>query len=88
PERVEEITWVPTKKMVDAARLYATHGPGCLLTSAQGTTHDLNATNNHRALLLVPAVCGYIDIPGGIFKPTEPLEGMPAQWADGPPAFC
>jgi anaerobic selenocysteine-containing dehydrogenase len=88
PERVEEITWVPAKKMVDAARLYATHGPGGLLTGAQGTTHDLNATNNHRALLMVPAVCGYIDIPGGVLKPTEPLEGMAGPWAEGPPVFC
>lgn len=87
PDRVEEITWVPAQKVIDAARLYATHGPGGLLTSAQGTTHDLNATNNHRSLLLIPAVCGYIDVPGGILKPTEPLEGM-APWSDGPPEFC
>ncbi len=88
PDRVEEITWVPAKKVVDAARLYATHGPGGLLTSAQGTTHDLNATNNHRSLLLLPALCGYIDVPGGILKPTEPLEGMGGPWSDGPPDFC
>ncbi|MEE9418939.1 MAG: molybdopterin-dependent oxidoreductase [Desulfatiglandaceae bacterium] len=87
PERVEEITWVPAKKIIDTARLYATHTPGCLLTSAQGTTHDLNATNNHRAILMVPAVCGYIDIPGGVMKPTNPLEGMAGPWADGPPGF-
>jgi anaerobic selenocysteine-containing dehydrogenase len=87
PEKVEEITWVPAKKIIDTARLYATHTPGCLLTSAQATTHDLNATNNHRAILMVPAVCGYIDIPGGVVKPTNPLEGMAGPWADGPPGF-
>ena len=37
---------------------------------------------------MVPAVCGYVDIPGGIIKPTAPLEGMPGSWADGPPGFC
>lgn len=89
PERVEKITWVPAKKIIDAARLYATHRPGALLTGAQGTTHDLNATNNHRGILLVPAICGYIDIPGGILKPTEPLVEMDGpNWADGPPKFC
>ena len=88
PERVEEITWVPAAKIVDAARLYATNRPGGLMVGAQGTTHDLNATNNHRAILMVPAICGYIDIPGGIILPTEPLEGMPGPWADGPPGFC
>ena len=86
PEKVEKITWVPSKKIIDAARLYATHSPGGLMAGAQGTTHDLNATNNHRGILIVPAVCGYIDIPGGVTKPTNPLEGM-APWADGPPVF-
>ena len=87
PEKTEAITWVPANQIIEAARLYASNGPGCLLTGAQGTTHDLNATNNHRALLMVPAVCGYIDVPGGVFKPTNPLEGMPGPWADGPPKF-
>jgi anaerobic selenocysteine-containing dehydrogenase len=88
PERTEEITWVPAKTIIDAACIYATNRPGGMLVGAQGTTHDLNATNNHRAILMVPAVCGYIDIPGGIMKPTAPLEGMAGPWADGPPEFC
>jgi anaerobic selenocysteine-containing dehydrogenase len=88
PERVEKITWVPAKRIVDAARLYAACRPGALLTGAQGTTHDLNATNNHRGILLVPAVCGYIDIPGGVLKPTDPLAEMGGpNWADGPLKF-
>jgi len=87
PERTEKITWVPAKQIIAAARLYATHKPGGLLVGAQGTIHDSNATNNHRAILMVPAICGYIDVPGGILKPTAPLEGM-APWYDGPPEFC
>ncbi|MFH1491527.1 MAG: molybdopterin-dependent oxidoreductase [Pseudomonadota bacterium] len=86
PEKVEKITWVPAQKIIDAARLYATNGPGGLMVSAQGTTHDLNATNNHRAILMLPAVCGYIDIPGGIKKATYPLEGA-GTWPSGPPKF-
>jgi anaerobic selenocysteine-containing dehydrogenase len=88
PEKVEGITWVPAKKIVDAARLYATHRPGGMMTSAQGTTHDLNATNNHRAILMIPAICGYVDVPGGIVKPTHPLVEMEGPWAEGPPKFC
>ena len=88
PKKVETITWVPARKIVDAAVLYATSKPGSLMTGAQGTTHDLNATNNHRAILMVPAICGYVDIPGGIAKATEPLEGMAGPWAEGPPEFC
>lgn len=88
PERCEEITWVPAKKIVDAARLYASTGPGAMMVGAQGTTHDLNATNNHRGILLIPAICGYIDIPGGVMKPTHPLVEMAGPWAEGPPKFC
>jgi anaerobic selenocysteine-containing dehydrogenase len=86
PDRVEKITWVPAEQITAAARLYATNGPGGMLLGPQGTIHDLNATNNHRAILMIPAICGYIDIPDGITKPTEPLEGM-APWFDGPPDF-
>jgi anaerobic selenocysteine-containing dehydrogenase len=87
PERVEQITWVPAKSIIDSARLYATQGPGGMMTSAQGTTHNLNATNNHRAILMIPAICGYIETQGGVTSPTEPLEGMGGPWANGPPGF-
>lgn len=88
PEKVEAITWVPAQKIVDAARLYATLRPGGMMTGPQGTTHDLNATNNHRGILLIPAICGYIDIPGGVLKPTNPLTKMAGPWSEGPPKFC
>ena len=88
PEKVETITWVPARKIVDAARLYATLRPGGMMTGPQGTTHDLNATNNHRGILLIPAICGYVDIPGGVLKPTHPLAKMAGPWSEGPPKFC
>jgi anaerobic selenocysteine-containing dehydrogenase len=87
PEVTERHTGVPAAKVVEAARLYARSGPGGLLTSAQSTTHNRNAVNNHRALLLVPAVCGYVDAPGGVAFPGPGLEGMGGPWANGPPAF-
>ncbi len=87
PEKVEKITWVPAGKIADAARLYAGHSPGGMMTGAQGTTHDLNATNNHRAILMIPAICGNVDAKGGVTKPTYPLVEMAGPWADGPPAF-
>jgi anaerobic selenocysteine-containing dehydrogenase len=88
PQRVEKITWVPAQKIIDAARLYAGNSPGGMMTGAQGTTHDLNATNNHRAILMIPAICGYVDMKGGVTKPTSPLVEMAGPWADGPPKFA
>ena len=88
PAKAAEISGVPEKRIVDAARLYATTKPGGMTLSAQGTTHDLNAANNHRAILMVPAICGYLDIPGGVEAPSNPLEGFGGGWFNGPPAFC
>jgi len=86
-EKVERITWVPAQKIIDAARLYAGNSPGGMMTSAQGTTHDLNATNNHRAILMIPAICGNVDMKGGVIKPTYPLDEMAGPWSAGPPLF-
>jgi anaerobic selenocysteine-containing dehydrogenase len=88
PEKVEKITWVPAQQIIEAARLYAGNSPGGMMTGAQGTTHDLNAVNNHRAILLIPAICGNVDIQGGVTRPTYPLAEMAGPWADGPPKFC
>jgi anaerobic selenocysteine-containing dehydrogenase len=88
PERVEQITWVPADKIVEAARLFASNPPAGFLTGGQGPTHNHNAVNNQRAIMMVPAICGSIDVPGGIAKPTNPLEGSGGPWADGPPEFC
>lgn len=89
PEEAAAITWVPAQKIADAARMYAKNSPGGVKLSAQGTTHNTNAVNNHRAILMLPAICGYIDIPGGVVKPTNPLEGMagPHWGGDLPPKF-
>ena len=87
PEKVEEITWVPAKKIVDAARLYAINKPGTFIASAQGTTHNTNAVQNHRAILVLVAICGNLDIPGGVNVPTYPLLGMVGPWGMGPPGF-
>ncbi|KPK25447.1 MAG: hypothetical protein AMK69_14285 [Nitrospira bacterium SG8_3] len=86
-KKVERITWVPAQKIIDAARLYAGNSPGGMMTGAQGTTHDLNATNNHRAILMIPAICGNVDMKGGVIKPTYPLDEMAGPWSAGPPLF-
>jgi anaerobic selenocysteine-containing dehydrogenase len=89
PEKAAEIAQVPAQQIIDAARMYATNAPGGVKLSAQGTTHNTNAANNHRSILMLPAICGYLDIPGGIVKPSNPLEGMggPHWGGDLPPEF-
>ena len=65
PERVEEITWVPAGKIKEAALLYATQKPAQIRFSSTSTTHTSNGILNHRAIVLLPAITGNLDVPGG-----------------------
>jgi anaerobic selenocysteine-containing dehydrogenase len=65
PERVATITGVPADKIKEAARLYATEKPSKLHLSGNSTTHHSNGVQNHRAVILLAAVTGNVDIAGG-----------------------
>ena len=64
PERVADITWVPKEKIVEAARLYATTKPSHL-HSHNGTTYATNVLQTTRAIAILPALTGNLDINGG-----------------------
>jgi len=65
PERVAEICRVSADDIREAARLYCARGPAQLLVSANATVHHTNGVQNHRAILLLPAVTGNLEIDGG-----------------------
>ncbi len=65
PERVEQITWVPAARIREAATLYATHKPAKIHMSANSTIHHTNGVQNHRAVILLAAITGNIEIAGG-----------------------
>jgi len=65
PQRVAEITWVPEASIRQAARLYAQNRPACIGSGAGGVTHNTNAFQAHRAISLLPAITGNLDVPGG-----------------------
>ncbi len=64
PERVERITWVPAEKIRAAARLLATTKPAALEWGA-ALEHTPNSLQAVRAVGLLPAITGNIDVPGG-----------------------
>ncbi len=64
PEYASKETGVPADLIVKAARMYA-EGPGQYSLTSQSISHSTNGVNNTRALLCIPAILGYIDIPGG-----------------------
>jgi anaerobic selenocysteine-containing dehydrogenase len=65
PRRTEEITRVPAAKIREAAVLYATTKPAKLHMSGNSTTHHTNGVQNHRTVILLPAITGNFEIAGG-----------------------
>lgn len=65
PQRVAGICQVPEADILQAAEWYGTLGPAQIVMSACSTTHHTNGFQNHRAMILLAAATGNIDIPGG-----------------------
>jgi len=65
PKRVEKITWVPAEKVREAALMFAKNTPGKIMTSPGATIHHQNGVQNTRAIYLIPAITGNIEVPGG-----------------------
>jgi len=64
PEVVEKITWVPAQTIREFARVYATSKPAVI---AQGVSpdHCLNGVQTSRAISILIAITGNLDVQGG-----------------------
>jgi anaerobic selenocysteine-containing dehydrogenase len=65
PEKVQEITGVSAEKIREAAIMFASNGPSKITTSPGATIHHQNGVQNTRAIFLVSAITGNIEVPGG-----------------------
>ena len=79
PEWAEPITWVSAEKIRAAARLFAATKPACVEWGC-AIDHTPNSIQTCRAISILPALTGTIDIPGGwvfgspIAKPVPSLD--------------
>jgi anaerobic selenocysteine-containing dehydrogenase len=73
-EKVAQVTGLSVDAIVDASRLYATTKPACLF-ARNGITRKPNSTQACRALTILVALTGNIDIPGGNLLPKK-LDGF------------
>jgi len=64
PEKVAEITWVPSDKIKEMARTSATHKPASISLGIS-MDHSANGIQAIRAITSLMAVTGNISIPGG-----------------------
>ena len=76
PEAVEKIAWVPAEKITSAARLFAETKPTALEWGV-ALEHTPNSLQTVRAVALLPALTGNIDVPGGIWILGTHLIGEP-----------
>jgi len=65
PEKVEEITWVPAEDIRKISRIFATTKPAAIVPGTCCIDQHRNGLQNNRALALLQAVTGNIDLPGG-----------------------
>jgi anaerobic selenocysteine-containing dehydrogenase len=65
PERVETITWVPAEEIRRTARALA-RAEGAALVSYTGLEYTNSGTQNIRAVLILWALTGNLDVPGGL----------------------
>jgi len=63
PENVEQITCVPASKIREAAILFANQKPAEIVMSANSTTHHTNGLQNHRAIIIMQAITGNVEVP-------------------------
>jgi len=74
PEWAESVTRVPAAAIREAANTFARSKPACVLWG-NGIDTSVNAFQTGRALLLLIAITGNIDIPGGMVRWVSP-EGL------------
>ncbi len=65
PEWAEEITWVPAETIRAASRAFATNAPSSIMWGLAFDTQQ-NGAQAGQAMLAIAAICGYMDVPGGI----------------------
>ena len=68
PEKVEKITGIPARDIVEAARLYGKAKAGSILY-CMGITQHTTGTDNVKSLANLSMLCGNIGIPGGGVNP-------------------
>ena len=76
PDKVEAITWVSAETVRNMARIYAANKPGSISLGV-AMDHSTNGIQAIRAITILVAITGNIDIPGGnIYVPPLPRTSL------------
>ncbi|MFX1256055.1 MAG: molybdopterin-dependent oxidoreductase, partial [Promethearchaeota archaeon] len=75
PEKVAKITWIPAKIIRKTARIYATYKPASIQWG-NAIDHGINSFQSARAISILRAITGNLDIYGGDLQPLYPLTNL------------
>lgn len=67
PERAEAITGILAKDIINATMMYAENSPACIETGNALELH-VNGVQTIRAAMLLQALCGNVDVKGGMIS--------------------
>jgi len=81
-DKVSQITWVPADKIAEAARLYAKSGPASIASGAGAMVQNVNSFQTNRAITMLAAITGNLDVPGGQVYTLSPLRRRSSQAAN------
>ncbi len=81
-EKVQEITWVPKEKILEAARVYASMRPASI-QDGNAMDDDLNSVQTARAIAILRAITGNLGIPGGDIDYSDLPLGLKPTYAPG-----
>jgi anaerobic selenocysteine-containing dehydrogenase len=70
PKTVEEITWVKAGQIEEAAEIYATNKPACVL-QGNATLQQVSGVQTVRAIAIMQAMTGNLDVPGTLCFPPK-----------------
>jgi len=74
PRKVAEITGLSPEEISQSARLYASCRPACIDRGVSADQLGLNSARVEQARVILGAITGNIDVPGGDFMSGFPLE--------------
>ncbi len=76
PSKVEQISWVPAARLIEGARLIALSSSACV-TSGVALELQTNGFQTLRAIAILQAITGNLDVPGGaLFVPLAKLASL------------
>jgi anaerobic selenocysteine-containing dehydrogenase len=73
PEKVSSLTCIPAETIKQAARFYAKHKPACIQWG-NAVDHGVNSFQTARAISILRAITGNLDVPGGDMEPSYPIK--------------